>query len=261
MARWAAVILGMVMALCSMNSAWADGSLYPMDTKEDWDNLWEVDAESAWGDNPNRQQIDLNYHRFIMMPRETFVAGNVARALGWTRDSSVLVVKCGFGWILEGLAIHGVTNTLCAETSSYIHSSKTVNEDVDLRAKVEGVGLATNSGDGLAVFNAFRGDGGVRSKRAASILNEALDTQASRQTVRQAMGAPGFDVITHDGYLNSHTDTEAIALSENLHRIPGAGRIIHHVYSNWLNPHTLDEWKAMLPNDVFILNQTWEVRE
>ena len=254
-------ILLILMLGISSGHVWADGSLYPMVDKEDWDDLWEVDAEAAWGHNPARSQIDLNYHRFVVAPRDANVAGNLVTALGWTSSSRVIVVKCGFGWVLEGLNALGITQILCTETSPYIQANKALNEDVDLRAKVEDVGLVTNSGDGLTVFNAFRDGGGARSPLAALILNQDLATRESRQVVRTAIGGPGFDIMTYDGYLNTHTDGEAEALSANLHAMPGVGRVIHHVYLNWLNTHTLDEWKVLLPNDTFILHGTWEVRE
>ena len=107
---------------------------------------------------------------------------------------------------------------------------------------------------------AFRGDGGARSKRAAVILNESLMTNESRQIVRTAVGGgAGYDVFTYDGFLNAHTDAEAIALSNALHRMSGVGRVIHFVYPNWINPKTLEQWKALLPGDIFVDAITYRV--
>ena len=252
-----------VTILFTATLAWADGSLYDFSTKASWDDLWEIGAEGAWGHPNTRDEVNLNYHRFVVLQRDKNVASNLISALGWDSTSRVLVVQCGFGWVLEGMADEGVTDTKCTTTSPYILNNKGTNEDADINAAIASVGLSTSFGDGLTLFTTFRGDGGPRSKRTASILNEALDTSESRQRMRTALGGPGFDVLTYDGYLQTFTDAEAEALSDNLHRIPGVGRVIHHVFGGaWapgIQTKTLEEWKALLPNDVFVEAGTYRV--
>ena len=235
-------------------------SLYDFSLKANWDALYEVGAEGAWGHPNTRDEVQLNYHRFAVLPIARDHARNLAAALGWTGLSRVIVVHCGFGWFLEALAELGITQSICATTFAYIQNNKSLNEDADLTTAVQSVGLATNVGDGLTLFTTFRGDGGARAKRAAVIFNESLTTNQSRQAIRTAVGGgSGYDVFTYDGFLNAHTDAEALALSGELHKLAGSARLIHHVYPNWLNFKTLEQWKALLPADTFIEHETWRV--
>lgn len=249
-----------ILILLIPSLSFADGSLYDYSTKQGWDDLYDIGAESAWGRPNTRPEVRLNYHRFVIKPITDNHAVNLKRVLGWTNESTVLVVQCGFGWILESLGQIGVVDTKCTQTSPYIQTSKDLNEDADIAQRIVDAGLVTNVGDGLTIFNALRGDGGARAKRSGDLLNEDLDSNTSRQRVRTALGGPGFDVITYDGYLNTHTDIEAANLSDRLHRMPGVGRVIHHVYRNFLNGKSLDDWKLLLPNDVFVEAITYDIR-
>jgi hypothetical protein len=234
-------------------------SLFDWNPKANWDSFYNVGAEGAWGHPGTRPEIRLNYHRWNILQLERVRIAAIARALGWNSTTAIHLVNCGFGWVLEALAEMGITKASCSTTSTYIQTAKNTNEDIDILTKVAGVGLATNTGDGLTLFTVFRGDGSARAKRAADILNEDLKSNTSRRNVRDKIGQAGFDVISYDGFTNSMTDAEAVAFSDSMHRLPGVGRVIHHVF-DWLNSKTLDQWKALLPNDFFIAAVTYEVR-
>lgn len=235
-------------------------SLYDFSTKAAWDALYEIGAEGAWGHPASRAEVTLNYHRFVLLPYVREHAKQLRTALGWTNTTPVIVVHSGFGWILEALGETGMTTVVGATTSPYIQAAKGNNEDADIRRSVEAVGLTTISGDGLSVFAALRGDGGPRAKRAAALLNESLRTSASRNLVRTALAAVGpVIILTYDGFLNAHTDAEAVALAADLRRVPSSS-VVHHVYPNWLNAKSLEAWKALIPQDTFVEHGTWQVR-
>ena len=178
--------------------------------------------------------------------------------LGWNSNSQVLIVGCGFGWMLEVLAELGVGNTICAETSADIQSAKYTSEDEDLKNNIEAVGLSISTGDGLTAFHALRNGGSSRAYLPANILDEDFATKESRQRVRNILGSSGYDIFTDDGYLNTHTDAEAVELSNRLHKMNGVNRVIHNIFPHWLDEKTIQDWKNLLPNDYFIETGTWE---
>jgi len=235
------------------------GSLYNYDTKQAWDDLFEIGAEGAWGRPAGRAEIQLNYHRFVIFSRERRIVNSLASVLEWTADSAVLLVNCGFGWGLDVLFGElGIAQVFGTQVSSYIQENKSLDEDVDIAAAVTEVGLSTSLGDGLTLFNALRNSGNPRAALPNRVMDEGLDSQTSRQTVRTALGTAGYDVVTYDGFLNTHTDEEAVVLSDDLNRMPGVGRVIHVVF-NWLNAKTLEEWKAILPSDLFVDGVTYRI--
>lgn len=245
------VILGsliMLVGLLFLLLTQAQAAFYTYETKADWDNLWDVGAESAWGHPNTRPEVRLNYNRFVIYPVDRNNMVNIHRVLGWTNTSRVLVYHCGFGWPLEILEGElGVQSAIGVQLSSYIQNSKLLNEDTDLRNAIEGAGLVTNGGDGLTLFNAFRNGGNPRSTKAIDVMNEDLSTPQSRTTVRTRIGGPGAEVLTY-GILSSLEDGEIAALLDRLNRM-NAARVSHFVYTNAGPPfasRTLSQWKAVV---------------
>ncbi len=245
-----------------LSSSVAFGAVYTYETQADWDFLWEVGAEGAWGHPNTRSEIRLNYHRFVIKPIQRRQALELQEALGWTSTTRLLIWHCGFCWIGEVLEDElGLQQVIGIEHSAYIQDAKSTNEDADLATKVEDVGLSTSSSDGLTLFNAFRNNGNPRSLRPANILNEPLDTSASRNKVRDLMGGPGYEIMTHE-FLASLEDAEIIALGALLDKATN-GRISHLVDTSagcCFIGRTLDEYKALIPGHFFISTSTFEVR-
>ena len=106
-------------------------SLVPLETKADWDAQYAIGAEGAWGHPNTRPEVTLNYHRFVILPLARTHAAGLSGALGLVNGSRVVVVKSGFGWILEALAERGVS-AVGTDLSSYIQAAKAANEDADL---------------------------------------------------------------------------------------------------------------------------------
>lgn len=250
--------LPLVLAGWPVRRAWA-APLYDFSSKAAWDALYEIGAEGAWGHPASRAEVNLNYHRFVLMPVIREHAKQLRTALGWTNATPLIVVSPGFGWIMEALGETGMVSVVGATTAAYIQNEKGSNEDADVRAAVEAVGLTTTSGDGLTLFTVLRGDGGPRARRAATILNEELRTAASRNLVKAGLGTSGpVIVLTYDGFLNAHDDASAVALAADLRRVPSS-TVVHHVYRTWLNGKSLADWKALIPQDLFVEHGTWQV--
>lgn len=227
--------------------------------KSFWDDLFEIDAESAWPTPPGRSQVDLNYHKFVIFPRDRTIGTNIKQALDWDNTTRTYVVGCGFGWVIEVLEDElGLSSVVGNETSTYIQTNKSINEDTDIQAAIEGVGLATNVGDGLTLFNTFRNGGNPRSARAADISDSDLVTGIAQRAERDRIGGPGFELLTYDGFLNTLNDAEAIDYSTRLNGM-NAARVSHHVFPGFLNGHTLEEWKLLIPSDTFVEANTYRV--
>lgn len=262
--RTTGAVLLLLLALTAPAPA-QTSSLYDRNQKATFDGFWAVGAE-PWGHPGTRDQVTLRYARPVVLPmlRDYFAPGLIS-LFGWGSESGIVEIGCGFGWLLEALASHGVTRSVGTETSTYIQLSKSLSEDLDLRSAIETVGLVHNAGDGLSLFGTFRDGGGARARRAADILNEGLSTTLSRRAVRDAIRAKGvsqFDVVTFDLF-SILTDSEAQSVSANAHAISGASRVIHVVSTSGSvlgNYHTLAEWKTLLPNDLFVDISTFEVQ-
>lgn len=235
----------------------AQGSLYDRNLKANWDALWDVGAEGAWGRPNTRPEVRLNYHRQAVITSARQNAAKMIAQWGWDQDSTVLIVFCGFGWIVEALIEQGVGAVVCVEQSAYIQASKGENEDADLRAAVEAVGLVTNAGDGLAIFNALRNGGAPRSGAAAAIRDESLSTKDSRDRIANALPGNNIHAVTYDGWLQTYTDTEALELSGRLNSIRGVRQVSHWVYfgDEWapgVQSKSQAEWQALIPADEFV---------
>ena len=231
--------------------------LISLDTKADWDSFYAIGAE-PWGHPGTREEVTLNYHRSVLLPIVRNHAKNLAVAMGLVRTDRLIIVGCGFGWILEAfeqLAVQAVGT----QVSSYIQGFKFENEDDDITAAINAVGLALNTIDGLLIYTHHRGNGESRAKKGADVMDEALDTTASQNAVKNAAGGPNAIILSYDGWINTLTDAEATDLSAGMHGTEPR-RVYHHVYHNFGNDKTLTEWKNLLPNDFFIEHGTWIVR-
>lgn len=236
------------------------------DTKDIWDLAYEFDAEPEG--TSGRPGVRLHYNRHVAYRFAQQNIINCARVLGWTAATRALIVGCGFGWSIEVLLDElGLTQCNGVDLSVYIQSNKGLNEDAEIAAAIIAVGLNPNLGEGLTLFNRFRGDGGPRSKRANQILNQNINSQQGRNNIRGVMGGPhNYEILSED-VLTSLTDAECLQASNAAHQIT-SGRVSHLV-TVWPLPdnpfipfnikRTLEAWKALIPADTFIEAGSWRV--
>lgn len=240
--------------------------LQSWDTKAVWDQAYEFDAEPEGVSG--RPMVRLHYNRFVSYPWHRDRIIRIAQLLGWNSATRLVIAGSAYGWSMEALLDElGFTQVLGVDTSAYIQNSKATNEDAEISAAITAVGLNPTTGEGLTLFNRFRGEGLPRARRATLVLNENLSSNASRNRVRSAMGAPHtYEIFTED-MLTSLTDAECLLASQNAHQVT-SGRVSHLV-TVWpvgsdpfmpLNvKRTLQAWKDLIPTDTWIDASTFEV--
>ncbi len=194
-------------------------------------------------------------------------------AFGWDTNSRVCVYGVGFGWPLLALWENSIQNIQGIENSPYIHANLDINEDADIQAAVELVGLTTVSGRGQEIFNYYRDDGNPRGAMPTRIHDTDVTSNPEMNQLRSLMGGAGCTVLTYGQFaLNRLSDAEAVDLSDNLGKLQPA-QIIHFINPLWtqvehptipdtfitLNAKTAEEWKVILPNDTFVELQDYRV--
>jgi hypothetical protein len=247
--------------------------IYPLDTKEYWENQYYGGAEGPWGHPSSRQEVHLYYHKSLVLPIDRQRAQAIANAFGWDINTRLCVYQCGFGWILQGFWENGIQLIQGIENSAFIQNNLTINEDSDIQTEIELVGLSIVTGDGEFLFNALRDDGNPRSMQPTRIRDVDVTSNQEMNQLRQILGGAGAEVLTYGEYpLNRLTDQEAIDLSDNLGKLQ-PNRIIHLINPSWaeaelpgggtvqLNAKTGEEWKVILPNDTFIEEGTYRIVE
>lgn len=248
--------------------------LYSLETKEQWDWLYDIGAEGAWGKPGGRKEVRLHYHKFVALPGDRKNAAAIVEAMGWDIDTRLLVYGCGFGWILRGFWEAGVQLIHGIENSPYVQNNLLINEDADIAAAIAAVGLVTNTGDGLTLFNAFRDNGNPRSLMPTRIHDTDITSKQQMNSLKSAIGGPGAEVLTYGcpplTSFNNRDDAQAIELADYLDDLQPA-RMTHLIAPTVsettlpdgtpiaLNAKTGEEWKAILPRDTFIELGTWRV--
>lgn len=239
--------------------------LYSLDTKEYWDYQYFWRSERDLGDKEGgRPEVRLNYHKYHGVPLAREHAAQIAAVFSWDINTRLCVYQCGFGWVLMGFWEQGVQTLQGIENSPYIQANLTINEDADLQAVIEAVGLETVSGRGQVLFNTYRDEGNPRALQPTRIRDTDITSNQQMNQLRQLLGGAGCEVLTYGEFpLNRLTDAEAIDLSDNLDKLQPA-RIIHFINPLWteaelpgggtvtLNAKTGEDWKLVLPNDTFI---------
>jgi len=232
------------------------------DTWADFQGSYDIGAEPDGHPN-TREEVRLSYHRAVMLPLARDRATNVARVLNWLPTMKIVVIGCGFGWFVEVLKNElGFTDVVGTDISLYIQANKSGTEEADINAAIQAVGLNPLLGDGATIKGRLH-DGGTRSR--VTVLNENAQTAQSRNAIRQAFTGPGQVAWAFsESLIESLTDAEAAQGSGFLHQV--ANNVGHLVVTtrdgqtpgefNW---KSLQEWKALLPNDIFVEAGTYAV--
>jgi len=187
-------------------------------TEATWNDLYQVqrdDGQPGW----------VGFERAGMRHITSLSnAAGIVAALNLNANSKILIVGAGYGWMANDIA--GLTGaTVCAvDTSTYIQTRKAQNADIE-------------------------------------ILNADVSTGSGRSAIRQALGISGNSKASHaitEDIITCATDAECTQLSTYLHNL--ADVVVHwttmlnqgHGQDPRLNWKTVAQWKALLPNDLFI---------
>lgn len=189
------------------------------------DNLYNLGAE-PWGHLNTRKEIRLHYNRAVMMP---YIARRVSILIPYLNQlDNILVIGCGYGWLVELLQAAGYTNTAGTDISEYLLGRINGNETLDIR---EAQSLAgASDGDGNRVLDQF---GAKISNAASFVISEDSATRKSRDKVKAFFGV-WPDVIVTEDVTSLLTNAEKILIENNL-KDYAAARFYH------LNGETVSE--------------------
>ena len=218
------------------------------DTKADFDVAYDIGLEP--NGHPNtRAELRGHYVREAIFNQEIlyldFVTPEWERILtyfGWPVNTSVCIVGVGFGWAIEYLNSQGYMDVWGADNGVYIQGAK---DEID-------------PSDGIA-----------RSLVPEHVRDENMVVPGDVSRFLRDSGhrnGPGdeepFDVVITERVLSSLEDSEAVFLSNQIRTmnvIKSEGQVIHIENSQLpgvgdppMNWKTLDQWKALLPNDIMV---------
>lgn len=166
---------------------------------------------------PNGKAVRLGYHRVALYPLAELHAAKLVEKLGIKSSDRVLIIGCGFGWLVEALQPH-CKRVIGTETSDYILTHHRESEEPDLRRAM----YDAKVWDKETLMHLLAG--GVRTR--AIIVGEDSMTPASRNSVVSILGGRPNYVITEDVLpsLSCKCDVPAIA-----HALDGYQSEVYHL--------------------------------
>lgn len=191
-----------------------------------WDNAYEVRRLSTGA-------IDAHYERDSSLYSAAMgKAAKIVAALNLQPAHKVGIIGCGYGWIANNIALIAGCTVAAVDTSTYIQSGKLANADIE-------------------------------------IINADVSSNNGRNQVKQALGITGnnkADFIITEDVITDLTDAECQQLSTFLHNL--SDNVVH--WTSVLQPEkiasghqdpsynwkSIADWKALLPNDLFIVVST-----
>ncbi len=176
-----------------------------------------------------------------------------------------MIVGGGFGWIAEALLSLGFKNVVVAETSTYILAEMDNSDEAEIRADIAATGLDPDTGRGAQLLALYSTPGARRG--TVQVVNADIMTETGRDAIKAVLGGNPQIIVTED-VCTTLTDAECLDLSAACHAFPGPETVVHAVTAlidrrgtpnpgyNW---KYLDEWKALLPDDLWLDVRTGEV--
>lgn len=227
-------------------------------TKADYDQSYE--SYDNWGRPVGQKPIVLHYNRYSCRKHAVHRAAKLIETLDIHPGERVLIVGCGFGWLVEELS----KTLICLGTdiSPYIQANKNVSEEAELNQAILDADLDPNEGRGQKALEILL-DGGVRTH--ATILNEDSLTTQSRIVVLETLGNHIDYVITED-LLPALNDQEVTDLCKALD-LYGAKQVYHLLAPKTLaskqdpefNWKTVKEWEPLINEQRIIRSDSFEI--
>lgn len=227
-------------------------------TKEDYDDsYWSTDD---WGRPVGSKPIVIHYNRYSQRKHSRHRAKKLMDAIGICHGEKVLIIGCGFGWLVEEFNRIGV-HALGTDTSPYIHAAKDTSEEPELREAIIAADLDPDSGRGAEALEKLL-DGGIRTK--ATILNQDSLTEESRFIVGSSIG--DIDYIITEDLLPALSDEEVSELCLALWEYNA--KAVYHLMAlknvsvdqdpkfNW---KTLEDWQPLVHGQMIIKSDTYEI--
>lgn len=241
-------------------------------TKADFDEDYDIGMESDIGHPGGRSEVRLSYHRaalFGLAQKRAEFLNTYLMAQGFNTNTNLLIVGAGFGWTAEVLDnTYGWKKIITTDTSSYIQANQDADEENDYDVAIQKVGLSPIDGEGLLIKGRLRNKaGGIGNRRRHSrrVMNEDLLTLESRNRVAGIFG--NIQVAITEELITTLDDTEVVNLSFNIREVTDVVSVIHMttellprtIQDSRYNWKTIQQWKILLPDDIFVSLNTWQI--
>ena len=215
----------------------------------DWNAAVTWSASYRWVEEgcPNtRAPIVLGYHRGAGRWADAQArAAKFVEVLGITTTDRIAIIGAGYGWTVEALVALGF-EARGTDVSSYIQGTKGTTEDADYNAAITAAGLNPASGEGAAKKAELIAKGGGPGNRSrASVANEDLANNASRNRVRNLFAGGRITVAISEDLLPWLTDAEISTQASRIAQLdPGNLRVVAH-YLTPMQPDNVEayNWK------------------
>lgn len=215
--------------------------------KKDFDGAYSTKVTHGTG--PTRKRVQLHYHRYACRPHAASIAKRIVKSLHVKPDGNILIVGCGFGWLVEELMPY--CNCVGTDTSAYIHANKDTSELPSLRTALNKAGINPDSREGMQLLHKLL-DGGTRTH--ARILNEDSLDARSCAAVKKEFGGD-IDYVFTEHVLTGMSEPQGLKLCNGL-EMYGSKRVLHllqtlqpHIRSDaWLTIRAESEWQYLLGN-------------
>lgn len=194
-------------------------------SRSDWDEAYSTPSDTqelTGGKTYPRKTLRLHYHRYVHMPHAQKLADKIEIDFNITTEDRILVVGCGFGWLVEALSARCM-KAVGTELSPWIHEAKDTSEKVEITDAMVTAGIVRESETWNRVLRIALADG---YRTAATILREDSLSAVSRNNVVQELGGDPDIVITEE-VLNMLDEEETARLTTALSLYEGA--LIHIV--------------------------------
>lgn len=200
-------------------------------TKADYDAAYSVRVERylPGGVPKDRPEVNLNYHRWSITPVMVRRWQRIVPLLGITPSDNVCVVGAGFGWGVEQLVNISGCTAVGLDISDYIQAEKGNTEEAELRALVTSYGLDPDSGRGLEIMN-FVYDGQPRAN--VIVLNEDMQTNQSRNRIRQALNNNWPNIIIFEDIVDDNTTDAEIVQASNAANLIAGNPAVYWLYTH-----------------------------
>lgn len=241
------------------------------DTKADWDAEYRKGIE--WDGFPSaglgaRSEVKLHFVRAIREASIQRIADFYESFLTPANfNRRFIIIGGGFGWVAQELLVRGFTDIVVVDTSAYVQAEKGNTDEQEVRDAITAVGLDPDTGRGAVLLErgspaASRGPRGG----TISIVDEDISTSAGRTAVRDALiGNGNPQIVISEDVVTSLEDAEVLSLNDSMQAWSGPQTIAHIVtalptdtvgvperYGAPFNWKTLADWKALLPDEIWI---------
>lgn len=219
-------------------------------TEQDFVDNYSNRAERQWGHPNTRSEVRLNYHSFFIAPLLAKRWDSIVPSiLNITASDKVVIVGAAFGWGVDRLIELTGCTAVGVDISDYVEAAKGLDENTELSAAIQAVGLSETTGRGLLIYDKYKTTG---ARTVSVVLKEDMLSNKSRNEIKKTLGnvAPTY-IITED-MIQDLSDVEIAAWAVEAVKLPGA--TIVHIISNE-SIRTAEQLNALTGHKVIVAGE------